>query len=128
MSITSGSAKHGRNPMNVWNCSGMTSMSTSCLKWLRMQPTMKPVSMIADAILDCSNAEDFVLDPFGGSGSTLFAAETTGRRAALIELDPRYVDVIIRRFEERTGVKAVHAGTGLDVAALEQQQEESQNA
>jgi DNA modification methylase len=85
------------------------------------------MSMIADAILDCSNADDLVLDPFGGSGSTLLAAETTGRRAALIELDPRYVDVIIRRFEERTGVKAVHAGTGLDFAALQLQRGGLQN-
>ena len=116
--------KHGRNRTNVWNYPGATSMSKSRSKRLQMHPTVKPVSMIADAILDCSNADDLVLDPFGGSGSTLLAAETTGRRAALIELDPRYVDVIVRRFQERTGIQAVHFGTGLQFAELAGQRAE----
>lgn len=69
-------------------------------------PTRKPVAMVADAIMDCSNRGDIVLDPFAGSGSTLIAAQRTGRRARLIELDPVYCDLIIRRWEKATGGKA----------------------
>ena len=68
-----------------------------------MHPTVKPVVMIADAIKDCSHRDGLVLDPFGGSGSTLIAAHDTVRRAALIELDPRYVDVIVRRYLQLGG-------------------------
>ena len=68
--------------------------------------------MVADAIRDVTAHGDLVLDPFGGSGATLLAAEETGRRAALAELDPRYADLIVRRFEEATGEKAVLANTG----------------
>ncbi|EWS61748.1 Modification methylase DpnIIB [Methylibium sp. T29-B] len=71
-----------------------------------MHPTVKPTAMIADAILDCSHRDGLVLDPFGGSGSTLLAAERTGRRAALMELDPRYVDVTVQRYL-RSGGQAV---------------------
>ncbi len=63
--------------------------------------------MVADAILDLSNSGDIVLDPFGGSGTTLLAAHATGRCARLIELDPRYVDVTIRRWHEHTGEQAI---------------------
>ena len=63
--------------------------------------------MIAEAIRDCSNINGLVLDPFGGSGSTLIAAERTGRKAALIELEPKYVDVTVKRWEILTGNKAV---------------------
>jgi hypothetical protein len=69
--------------------------------------------MISDAILDCSKRGDIVLDCFGGSGTTLLAAERTGRQGFLMELDPAYVDVAIRRFEKLTGIQAVHAETGL---------------
>ena len=110
--------RHGRNRTNVWNYPGATSMSKSRAKRLQMHPTVKPVSMIADAILDCSHRDDLVLDPFGGSGSTLLAAESTGRRAALIELDPKYVDVILRRYEERTGTSGVHVESGLTFSEL----------
>lgn len=77
-----------------------------------MHPTVKPVGLVADAIRDCSKIGGLVLDPFGGSGTTLLAAERTKRRAALIELDPHYVDVAIRRWEKRTGRQAVLAATG----------------
>jgi DNA modification methylase len=72
-----------------------------------MHPTVKPVELIADAIKDCSKRKQIVLDPFGGSGSTLIAAEKTGRHAYLIELDPLYCDTIIRRWQEFTGKVAM---------------------
>ena len=67
-----------------------------------MHPTVKPVKMVADAIKDCSRRGDVVLDPFGGSGTTLIAAEKTGRLARIIEYDPAYCDTILRRFERVT--------------------------
>lgn len=73
-----------------------------------MHPTVKPVSMIVDACLDCSNEGEIVLDLFGGSGSTLIACEKTDRRARLMELDPRYCDVIIKRWQDFTGLEALH--------------------
>ena len=74
-----------------------------------MHPTVKPVAMVADAIKDCSRRGSLVLDPFCGSGTILIAAEKTGRRARAVELDPRYVDVAIRRWEQYTGKTAVLA-------------------
>lgn len=67
---------------------------------------MKPVALIADAIRDCSRRGGIVLDPFGGSGSTLIAAERTKRKARLIELDPHYCDTIVRRWQKMTGERA----------------------
>lgn len=77
-----------------------------------MRPTVKPTRLVADAIKDCSRRCDFVLDPFGGSGTTLIAAEKTGRSARLIEYDPGYCDTILRRFERVTGKHAVLLATG----------------
>jgi DNA modification methylase len=73
---------------------------------LAMHPTVKPVALIADAIRDCSRRSEIVLDGFGGSGSTLIAAEKTGRSARLVEYDPAYCDTIVRRWEEYTGKRA----------------------
>jgi DNA modification methylase len=78
----------------------------------RLHPTMKPVELIERALVNSSKRGDLVLDLFGGSGSTLIAAERMGRRARLLELDPRYCDVIVKRWQEFTGQTAVHAGTG----------------
>lgn len=75
-----------------------------------MHPTAKPVAMIADAILDVSLRDEIVLDPFGGSGATLMAAERTGRRARLIELDPLYCDVICRRYMQDGGSVTLDGG------------------
>lgn len=72
-----------------------------------LHPTMKPVELVERAVRNSSKTRDIVLDPFGGSGSTLIACEKAGRRARLIELDPRYVDVIVRRWEEFTGGQAI---------------------
>lgn len=75
-------------------------------------PTVKPSALVADALMDVSHPGDVVLDVFGGSGATLLAAEKTGRRARLIELDPQYCDVAIRRWQDMTSQKARHAITG----------------
>jgi DNA modification methylase len=84
-----------------------------------MHPTVKPVALVADVIKDASARGDLVLDAFGGSGSTLLAAEKTRRRAALIEIDPLYVDVAIRRWQSYTGGKAFCAGSGETFAERE---------
>ena len=75
-------------------------------------PTMKPVELIVRHINNSTDPGQLVVDPFGGSGSTLIAAHTTGRRAALIEIDPKYADVICRRYQEHTGTQPVLASTG----------------
>jgi len=77
-----------------------------------LHPTMKPVALVERAIRNSSKSRDIVLDPFGGSGTTMIAAERTGRRARLLELDPRYVDVIVQRWQGTTGGRACHASTG----------------
>ncbi|WP_416193752.1 DNA methyltransferase [Nitrobacter sp. TKz-YC01] len=74
-----------------------------------MHPTVKPLALVADAILDCSKRGGIVLDVFAGSGTTLIASEKTGRRGYGIEIDPHYVDVIIRRFQQVYGITAIHA-------------------
>jgi len=79
---------------------------------LALHPTVKPVAMIADAIRDCSNRGGVILDPFGGAGTTLIAAERTGRRAFVIELDPIFVDASIERWQRLTGGTARHADSG----------------
>ena len=76
-----------------------------------LHPTVKPVAMVADAILDCSARGDIVLDAFLGSGTTLIAAERTGRRCSGLELDPLYVDTIVRRWQKLTGGGARHAAS-----------------
>lgn len=73
-----------------------------------LHPTMKPVELVERAVRNSSRPGNVVLDPFGGSGTTLIAAEKSGRIARLIELDPKYVDVIVRRWEEFSGQKAMH--------------------
>ena len=86
---------------------------------LAMHPTVKPVALIADAIRDCSRRGETVLDLFGGSGSTLMAAELCGRQARLLEFDPLYCDTIVRRWQRYTGKTALLAesGTGFDAIA-----------
>ncbi|WP_206362092.1 site-specific DNA-methyltransferase [Sphingomonas montana] len=95
--------RHGRNRTNLWSYDGASSFSKDRAQHLAWHPTVKPLAMVADAILDVSRRDGAVLDPFGGSGTTLMAAEQTGRRARLMELDPLYCDLIIRRFEAATG-------------------------
>lgn len=91
--------KHGRNRTTIWRYPGIAQQGKGRAKALSLHPTVKPVALIADAILDASPRSGIVLDPFGGSGSTLIAAQVTSRSARLVELDPAYVDTIITRFE-----------------------------
>jgi DNA modification methylase len=77
-----------------------------------MHPTVKPVALIADALRDCSRRGETVLDPFAGSGSTLIAAESCGRRARLVEYDPLYCDVILRRWQDWSGRPALRMADG----------------
>jgi DNA modification methylase len=106
-----GLGETGRYRTNVWDYAGISSISSSRGDELAMHPTVKPVAMIADAIRDCSKRGEIVLDGFGGSGSTLMAAEKTGRSARLIEYDPLYCDTIIRRWEAYTGKSATLASS-----------------
>jgi DNA modification methylase len=98
----------GRYRTNVWDYAGANGFSSSSRQAdLGMHPTVKPVQMIKDALLDCSKRGDIVLDCFAGSGSTLVAAHKCGRTARLVEYDPAYCDVIIQRFEKITGKEAI---------------------
>ena len=101
-----GLGETGRYRTNVWDYAGISSMGVNRTDELAMHPTVKPVALIVDAIRDCSRRGEIVLDGFGGSGSTLIAAEKTGRSARLLEYDPHYCDTIIRRWEGVTGKKA----------------------
>jgi DNA modification methylase len=105
--------RFGRNRTNIWDYPGVNSFHKGRLDDLAMHPTVKPVAMVADAIMDCSRRGGIVLDCFGGSGTTLIAAQKTARRGYLMEVDPKYVDVTIERFQKQTGEKAIHAGTNL---------------
>lgn len=104
--------KNGRNRSNVWSMPGMNSFQKGRAEKLAMHPTVKPVALIADAMLDCSSRGGLVLDTFCGSGTSLIAAERTGRRCAAIELDPVYASVALRRFCNVTGIEPVNAATG----------------
>ena len=79
---------------------------------LEAHPTVKPVAMVADAMMDCAKTGQIVLDPFAGSGTIFLAAERAGRRGAGMEIDPHYVDIAIRRFEQETGEAVTLAVSG----------------
>lgn len=96
---------NGRNRSNIWQYEGMNISTKQANKLRQLHPTVKPVPMLVDIMLDASLPGDIVLDCFGGSGSTLIAAEQCGRKARLIEIDPHYCDVIIHRWGELTGKK-----------------------
>ena len=107
--------RKGKEPHrnNVWRYPGVNTLSKSGEgNLLALHPTVKPVAMIADAILDCSSRGDIVLDNFAGVGSTILAAEKVGRVCYAIEIDPLYVDTAVKRWEKHTGEKAVCAATG----------------
>jgi hypothetical protein len=106
--------QYGRNRSNVWRypCARSFSRSGEEGNLLALHPTVKPVALVADAILDCSARGDNVLDGFLGSGTTVIAAERTGRRCCGLEIDPLYVDTIVRRWQAFTGDSACHAATG----------------
>ena len=119
---TFGLGDSGRYRTNVWDHAGISSIGGARDEELAMHPTVKPVALVADAIRDCSRRGELVLDCFAGSGTTLIAAEKTGRKARIIEYDPVYCDTIIRRWEAYTGRDAVHAATGSLFATLEEEQ------
>jgi DNA modification methylase len=107
-------------PAIVWTYPGASSLGSDARRGLQDHPTVKPTVMLEDALLDLTNRGDFVLDPFLGSGSTLIAAENTGRICRGVELDPLYVDVIVRRYEAASGAAAVLVETGETFEELEQ--------
>jgi DNA modification methylase len=105
--------QHGRYRTNVWDYAGMNSYSgrDSEDELLKKHPTVKPVKLVADAILDCSMHGELILDLFGGSGTTLIACEETDRKCCMMELDPKYVDTIIRRWQKYSNQKAILEST-----------------
>lgn len=113
--------RFGRYRTNVWNYPGIRAMRNGEEgDLLALHPTVKPVKMIADVILDCSKRGDLILDPFLGSGTTLLACERVGRVCRAIELDPLYVDTAIRRWQAMTGEDAVLESTGQTFTKREQ--------
>ena len=106
--------RFGRNRSNVWTYPGANSFVRHGEEGnlLALHPTVKPVAMVADAILDCTARGDIVLDPFVGSGTTIVAAERTGRLCRAIELDPGHTDTAVRRWQSLTGDEARHAANG----------------
>jgi hypothetical protein len=115
---------HGRNRSNVWDYAGQTALTGNRAEELAMHPTVKPVRLVADAILDCSKRGGLILDGFSGSGTTIVAAEQTGRLACALELDPQYVDVAVRRWEKLTGELAEHATLGRTFKELTRERQE----
>ena len=111
--------RHGRYRTNVWHYRGVNTFGPERQDALAMHPTVKPVRMVADAILDCSRRGEIVLDGFAGSGTTLLAAEITSRVGYGIEIDPRYVDATLRRLAEHAGLEATHAEVGLTFTEVE---------
>ena len=112
----------GRYRTNVWHYPGISSFgrSTSEGDLFKLHPTVKPVALVADAILDCTARGEIVLDPFLGSGTTVIAAERTGRICFGMEIDPIYVDTIIRRWQAFSGKSAVHEASGKSFRELEE--------
>jgi DNA modification methylase len=112
----------GRNRSNVWPYAAGPGFGRPGDegKLSNLHPTVKPVTMVADAILDVTRRGDIVLDPFLGSGTTLLAAERVGRRCFGFELDPLYCDVILRRWHAYTGEHATLVGSGEPFSAVEQ--------
>jgi len=113
----------GRHRTNVWRYPRVNSLVGTDDKGdlSNLQSTIKPVELVADAILDCTARGSIVLDPFLGSGSTLIAAERTDRFCYAMELEPAYVDTAVRRWQRYTGLTAIHEGTGESFAQREKE-------
>ena len=110
--------RHGRSRSNVWHYAGVNTFRAGRLDDLKAHPTVKPVALVADAMKDVSRRRDIVLDTFCGSGTTILAAERVGRRAYTLELEPRFVDVAIRRWQTFTRRDAIHTEAGLTFEEL----------
>jgi DNA modification methylase len=111
--------RHGRWRSNVWEYAGASSLGSDARAGLKLHPTVKPRLLLEDALIDVTNRGDIVIDCFAGSGSTLVAAEVTGRRCRAIEFDGPYCDVIVRRWSEMTGREAALEATGESFAEVE---------
>ena len=114
-----GLGEHGRYRTNVWHYPGLSSFGAGRDEALAMHPTVKPVSLVADAIRDVSKRGGIVLDNFAGSGTTIIAADRTGRVGYAMEIDPHYVDVAVRRWQILTGETARHTATSRSFAEVE---------
>jgi DNA modification methylase len=117
--------KYGRSRSNVWDYRGANSFGPSRSEDLKDHPTVKPVELIEDIIKDCTKRGEIVLDLFGGSGAAMLAAERCGRRARLVEIAPRYVEVTLRRMRKMFGIDATHVQTGLSFEELSEQRRQS---
>ena len=113
--------QYGRNRTNVWSypCANSFSKGKAEGNLLALHPTVKPLALVADAIMDVSARRDIVLDPFLGSGTTVMAAQKTGRCCYGMEIDPIYTDTIVRRWQASTGDEARHAASGKSFNAME---------
>jgi DNA modification methylase len=119
--------RFGRSRTNIWEYAGMSSFGRDRDATLAGHPTPKPLALVSDAILDCSKRGGIVLDAFTGSGTTLLAAEKTGRHGYGIELDPHFVDLVIKRFEEIYGLDTIHSQSGLSFDQVKAQRTERNN-
>jgi hypothetical protein len=119
--------QYGRNRSNVWHYTGANSFSRASDEGnlLALHPTVKPVALVADAIADCTARGDIVLDGFLGSGTTLISAARSGRRCMGLELDPRYVEVVVRRWQAFSRDNARHAVSGRTFREIEAEVEGS---
>lgn len=122
---TFGLGDKGRYRTNVWSYAGVNTFKAERMEEISLHPTVKPVALVADAIRDVTHRGGVVLDPFGGSGTTLVAAHTTGRNARIMEIDPVYCDVIIRRFEKLTGKTATLVGSGATFEIIQHERQSS---
>jgi DNA modification methylase len=104
--------RHGRNRSNVWHYSGVNTFRAGRLEELHAHPTVKPIALVADAIRDCTQRGQIVLDTFSGSGTTLLAAERVGRRGFVLEIEPRFVDLAIRRWQTLSRKDAIDLASG----------------
>ena len=107
----------------MWSYAGANTFKRGRETELAWHPTVKPVALVKDAIKDCSKPGGIILDAFGGSGTTLIAAAQTKRRGFLIELEPKYVDVAVRRWEVLFGAEARHAENGMTFAEVKRQRQ-----
>lgn len=113
--------KHGRSRSTAWHYDGMTTASSERAELLKEHATPKPVDLLQDAILDVTTHDGIVLDCFGGIGSTAVAAHAAGRRGYLIEIEPRFVDVAVRRMQAATGLDAIRDSDGRSFSELEEE-------
>jgi len=111
--------KYGRNRTNVWRYPGVNTFREGRMEELHAHPTAKPVAMVKDALLDVTKRGDLVLDPFLGAGATLIAGELSGRNVRGMEIDPAYIDVVLRRWRGETGEDPVRATDGMRLAEIE---------